>query len=553
MMLAGGINQADDLFLHIGFSVLQAISKTGQSRPLHRDADGLIPAQGVALVVLKRLQDAINDKDKIYGVIRSIGLSNNGSGTGFLVPSKEGQLRAMKNAYESAAVNPADVSWIECHATGTPVGDRIEIESMAELFTKNKTHINALKANIGHTITASGAAALLNVLSAFEHQIKPPGRLNQEMAIDLIQDQNFTFSDSPEPWVCQQDYRYAAINNFGFGGNNAHLIVHDWKNQKRSSHKVPALSSLSQQNPSTREKTHETPPVAIVAVGLKFSKESSKKIEHITLPVRGMRFPPIDLENTLGQQLILLELLSELLPQVPHLSPEKTSIFIGMQCDAEIARYSLKWRLGSFFPNAEKDWLSQARSTIMPPLTPAHVIGCMPNIVTNRLNNQFDFRGPSFSVSAEELSGMRGLQIAMDALQNHEVDTAVVGAVDLSCEIVHTKAVEALLPAHKHGSGDMAVMFILKRFQDAKQSSDKIHALLHSSEDQKIEAEIDCGKSSVISRFGYSHAANGLLNVAAVAMGLHEDSELKEHHIIKINCHALGGQTGSILIKKNSS
>jgi len=134
LMLAGAVNRADDLFIHVGFCALQAMSRSGRSRPFHREADGLVPAEGAAFVVLKRLADAEAAGDRVLGVIRSIGLSNDGRGAGLLAPSAEGQVRAMRSAYQQAGIQPSDVSLIECHATGTPVGDGVELQSTAEVF-----------------------------------------------------------------------------------------------------------------------------------------------------------------------------------------------------------------------------------------------------------------------------------------------------------------------------------------------------------------------------------------------------------------------------------
>ncbi|MBP9946531.1 MAG: polyketide synthase, partial [Vicinamibacteria bacterium] len=101
LMLAAAVSRADDLFIHMGFTALKALSPSGRSRPFHRDADGLVPAEGAGCVALKRLTDAVKDSDRILGVIRGIGLSNDGRGHGLLAPSEEGQVRAMEAAYAS--------------------------------------------------------------------------------------------------------------------------------------------------------------------------------------------------------------------------------------------------------------------------------------------------------------------------------------------------------------------------------------------------------------------------------------------------------------------
>jgi len=163
----------------------------------------------------------------------------------------------------------------------------------------------------------------------------------------------------------------------------------------------------------------------------------------------GLRFPPKDLEETLPQQLLLLAAAREAVEQVASTLPrERTSVVVGMQCDAEIARHGARWRVAGWAEalGASQDWVSGARDGFVPLLGAAGVIGAMPNIVSNRLNSQFDFCGPSLSVSSEELSGIRALHIARRALQQGEIDAALVAAVDLSAEPVHLSAAATCLP-----------------------------------------------------------------------------------------------------------
>jgi acyl transferase domain-containing protein len=506
MMLAGGINCADDLYLHMGFTALQALSQSGQSRPFHQEADGLVPAQGCAIVVLKLLESALKDNDKIYGVIRGIGLSNDGAQKGFLAPSIEGQVRAMKKAYQLAGIDPKEISWVDCHATGTKLGDQVEMESMRQIFPPSKNiALGTLKANIGHTITASGAAALINVLSGFEHQLKIPSMISKQEAIDCP----FELLESPQEW---RSSKIAAINSFGFGGNNAHLIVEDFN---KTNH---AKKFYISNNPQKKNNTEYAVTAVHLRVGNVNSLDKFKdiilsgknensynpKITTIKLPIQSTKFPPADLQNTLGQQLILLELMHECYSSHPALliETENTGVYVGMQTEPDIARYSVKWRLG------------ESVSAIMPKLTASHVLGCMPNIVTNRLNNQYDFKGPSFSVSQEENSGLQALHIGIQALKNNELDTIVIGAVDLSCEPVHSEAVAKLYPPDKHQPCDAAVVLVIKRLKDAILANDTIYSIFT---EEDIQNKHKFNQLNTQKLFGYSHSTQGLLNFVSDA------------------------------------
>ena len=129
-MLAGGVSRPDCLYTQMGFAQLRALSPTGRCRPFDARADGLVVGEGAGIFLLKRLDDAVRDGDRILAVIAGVGLSNDVGG-GLLAPSSEGQLRAMRAAYAQAGWSPHDVDLIECHATGTPVGDAVEFAQPA--------------------------------------------------------------------------------------------------------------------------------------------------------------------------------------------------------------------------------------------------------------------------------------------------------------------------------------------------------------------------------------------------------------------------------------
>ncbi len=514
VMLAGAVNRADDLFIHVGFCALSAMSRSGQSRPFDKDADGLVPGEGAVLFVLKRLSDAAKNMDPILGVIRGVGLSNDGRGRGVLAPTEEGQVRALQSAYAMAGWTPDQVGLIECHATGTPVGDGTELSTMRQLFPETGSFpIGSLKSNLGHLVTAAGGAALIKVLAAMKAKIRPK-TLGVDTPIDGLASGPFRLLMESEAW---DGPRKAAISAFGFGGNNAHLLVEAWE------------GDLSSPEPKTPSKA----PIALVGVGVKAGSgagtgdfvrtwlsggQDREPRTSVALALDGLKFPPKDLEQALPQQLLMLEAAREAVEGRAY-SRERTAVLVGMGCDPEIARYGARWRMPEWSENwgdLDPRWLSEAQAAFRPALEAAGVLGTMPNIPANRLNSQLDVGGPGFTVSSEEFSGVDALELAIRALRAGEIDAAVVGAVDLSHEPVHGAA------AHAVGitgvMGDAAVALMVKRLDDARRDGDPIWAVFEDSPDKGIKFGV--GGLDATENFGKAHAAQALLQVAAAAAAI---------------------------------
>ncbi|MEP6298960.1 MAG: polyketide synthase, partial [Ilumatobacter sp.] len=264
LMLAGAVNCADDLFIHTGFTALQALSRTGRSRPFNNQADGLVPAEGCGFLALRRLDDAVRDGDTVHGIIRGVGLSNDGRGKGMLVPSSSGQAVAMAQALGRAGLDATDISLLECHATGTPVGDRIEIESSASVYGDcADLPIGSLKSNTGHLITAAGVAGVIKVIEAMRHEVRPP-TLHADDSLDVITDSPFRILHAPEPWDRENTtdgVLRAGVSAFGFGGNNAHLVLEEPGT-------AATLVARVDSDPDTDAPAASTTPIAIVGLGV---------------------------------------------------------------------------------------------------------------------------------------------------------------------------------------------------------------------------------------------------------------------------------------------
>jgi acyl transferase domain-containing protein/acyl carrier protein/NAD(P)-dependent dehydrogenase (short-subunit alcohol dehydrogenase family) len=220
-------NKCDSLVL---FSQAQSCSATG-TRPFDENADGLISAEGYIAIVIKTLDRAIEDKDHIWGVLRGIGISTDGRGKSLWAPRREGQLLAVKRAY-SADVRPENVQFIEAHATSTQIGDATEIQALADFFNStangSKLPIGSIKSNIGHTLETAGLAGLIKTVLAMHHETIPANANlvspSRSIPWDAIP---FEVPTSARPWRAPTTGRprCGAVNAFGIGGLNVHVVV----------------------------------------------------------------------------------------------------------------------------------------------------------------------------------------------------------------------------------------------------------------------------------------------------------------------------------------
>ena len=236
-VLAGGVHLfADVSFLHV-FSAMGALSRSSVVRPFDRDCDGTISGEGVGILVLKRLADAERDGDRIYAVIRGIGTSSDGKALSVTAPRIEGEILALRRAYEMAGVSPDTVGLIEAHGTGTPVGDETELLALHSVFGPRRfdqpsVALGSIKSMIGHAMPAAGAAALIKTALSIYHGLLPP-TLNCRSPHRLLKngESRFYVNSRTQPWIHGDagHPRRAGVNAFGFGGVNAHVVLEEYR------------------------------------------------------------------------------------------------------------------------------------------------------------------------------------------------------------------------------------------------------------------------------------------------------------------------------------
>lgn len=227
LVITGGIHLCDDLIFWNVFSRLGAISPSQQIRPFDRGADGLLVGEGIGILVLKRLADALQDNDRIYAVIAGVGTSSDGRARSLMQPNVEGQLLALERAWSRTQQAPSSIGLLEAHGTGTPNGDLVELTTIARFFGADlpaRPCLGSVKSMIGHAMPAAGAASLIKAALAIHNRFLPP-TLHCEEPHPLMAETGFRLLTKAEPWESGGQHPVAAVNAFGFGGINAHAIL----------------------------------------------------------------------------------------------------------------------------------------------------------------------------------------------------------------------------------------------------------------------------------------------------------------------------------------
>lgn len=248
MALVGGVSLYLTPELYINLCDARMLSPDGQCKAFDNSANGFVPGEGVGALVLKRLKDAENDNDIIYGTIIGSGINQDGRTNGITAPNGISQIELEREVYEKYNIHPESISYVEMHGTGTKLGDPIELEALSTVF-KEKTQkkkycaIGSVKSNIGHTTAAAGVASVHKVLLCMKNKKLVP-------TINLRKpNEHFNFEDSPfyvntelRSWQSAQGIpRRASVSSFGISGTNAHIVIEEYN--CKSAEKEPILVS----------------------------------------------------------------------------------------------------------------------------------------------------------------------------------------------------------------------------------------------------------------------------------------------------------------------
>ncbi len=490
LAIAGGASESITPLDLIAFHRLSVLAR-GQVRPFDADADGTLLGEGVALFALKRLEDALDHGEQIYALLCGTGASSDGRSKSILAPSVDGQSLSMERAYADANLDPNTVGYVECHATGTPVGDASEVQALTRVFgqrTGSDIAIGSAKPFVGHLRGASGAVGMLRAVLALHHRTIPAQIGFKRPHPNLQLDSTPFFvpvRQLPlEPRGGAPSAR-VAVSSFGLGGNNYHAVLEAW---------TPGVHQRSATHRSVPSPSLPADPIAIVGLGgvlpnadgvpafwkaLLEEKDSAQDVpaarwaidryydpdqnrtdttytrvgcfvEPVPDPGKEFRVPPITRTYVDPSHMLAFRAAEEAVAdanlEAGNWDRSRTAVilgFLGCQGRRFLAEARLNFRefeseleqalvssgMGAEQINAILSETERVGLSDLPSITEDTLPGYLGSFNAARIARRFDLRGPHFVVNSACASSLAALQAAARLLRQGVVNTVLLGGV----------------------------------------------------------------------------------------------------------------------------
>lgn len=485
VVMAGAVCAPDPTLIHLSFSDLRAYPENGGlSQPFDRRSAGILTGQGAGMLVLRRLADAQRAGDRIYAVVDGIGVSNDGTGRHLLLPNRAGQCRTYDLAYAQADVDPAQIDYLECHATGTPAGDTAEAESVAEFFGGHGAVplLGSVKGNIGHLLTVAGLSSVLKVVLAMGNGTIPP----TTGITEPISSSDGAVDDAvvrrAREWPEHPGPRRAAVSAFGFGGTNAHLVLSSSPTEgsvvgEAPRVMVPALDVVGMGAhfgpldsvdaveralydgtdifgplPERRWRGMELTASGILADACltRDRLPYGAFVDDVEIDPVEVRFPPADLRTVNLQHLLALQVCDEALRDAGlsrcagNAASRRIAVVIAMETEPStnlhLARYGIAALLREVYAGSGLELSRQqqsaledlARDSVHEPVAANEVLSYIGSVMSSRISSLWNLTGPSFTISSDQAAAVEALQAAQLLLLDPTIEAVLVGAVDLA-------------------------------------------------------------------------------------------------------------------------
>jgi len=540
MMLAGAVSGSDPMFVNMGFSIFQAYPANNIHAPFDKNSQGLFAGEGAGMMVLKRHSDAVRDGDKIHAIIKGGALSNDGKGEFVLSPNTKGQVLVYERAYDDAGVDPRDVDYIECHATGTPKGDNVELASMDTFFSRfprangNKPLLGSVKSNLGHLLTAAGMPGMTKAIWAL-NEAKIPATINLNEPLSS-KNGYLTGAQMPTetidwPQNNNQKPRTAGVSVFGFGGANAHLVLQQPTQTLEpvtvtakareplaiigmdahfgSAKDLASFRTLIETNgntfrelPTKRWKGIEKNSDVMNALTLTKPPKGGY-VEEFDIDFLRFKVPPNEQDCLIPQQLMMMKVADNAAKDAGLKEGSNVAVLVAMGIELELHQYRGRVNLstqieesllqqGVTLSDEQRETLTNiAKDSVAFAAQLNQYTSFIGNIMASRISALWDFSGPAITLSAEENSVYRCVELAENLFQTSDIDAVIIASVDLAGSIenitlrqhygkvsVDGKTKDNVLNQDQWLVGEGAAAFVVK--SASKVSEQQVYATIDS-------------------------------------------------------------------------
>lgn len=435
------------------FAGLHGLSASNDVRSFDADADGVLFSDGAAVIVLKTLDRARADNDRILGLLTGVGTSADGRGKAIYAPNTKGQQVAIERAWTAAGVDATDLDWVVAHGTGTRAGDQVEVQTLRTALADSPgLWVTSNKSIVGHTGWVAGIVSLIHVLTALHHRLIPgQRRFTAAPAAWDLGSSPLRIPTTDQPWPGRPDRpRTAAVSGFGFGGTNAHAVVREYD--------PTARYAVEPAPPATDD------PVVLVGWSARLPGEPDRDTvrrwlsgdraaapdpsfgEQFPLPPVGtFRIPSTTLATIDRGQVLAMQCVLDLDPAVTglldrhragtgvvagHLGPTRNAIGYALRSylrylsdhigrDADLA--ALRPGLAAFTDDVR---------ALVPETNEDATPGIMPNIIPARITNYFGYTGSNLTVDTGVGSGLAATGLAIDRIRDGGWDVGLVLGVN---------------------------------------------------------------------------------------------------------------------------
>nr|WP_319493995.1 polyketide synthase [uncultured Desulfobacter sp.] len=486
MVIAGGVNTNLTPESFVGFCKMGTLSANG-SFPFDERADGFVLGEGAGVLVLKRLKDAIREKDPILGVIKGIASSSDGKGKGIAAPDIEGQKLAFLRSHEKIKTkfSPGMIQFIEAHGTGTKVGDAVEMDTLRQVYDQGASiGVSSIKSQIGHLLGAAGMAGMIKTLLALNHQTLPPNGSFKKISpkIDMTDASLYVLGDA-KPWDAPANGpRMAAVSSYGFGGINYHTVVSEFN---------PADATLARKIFADLDHDPNDDRIVFAGMGVVLPKAGNKEafwdamvagkkayqpmpadrlanecyaeedensgfrlpmmqngiVDNFMLDPKIFKIPPSAMTYMDRAQLFGLDAAGQAIEQSglkDKLTPgNKIGVILGTisgtrNVESVIrTRIPLLQRMIRTIPEVDENTLSAIAGNVgdlldkkYPAMTGDSIPGMLSNIVSARISKHYNIQGANFVVDASCASATMALYLAVKNLRAGNLDAVLTGGVD---------------------------------------------------------------------------------------------------------------------------